>query len=55
MDRQDGSDAKNEEKADFQTPQGTMLIVLIYALVTIGLWGYLYLQTLRLGGALGGH
>ncbi len=38
-----------------RTPQGTMVIVLIYAAATVLLWAYVYYHMLRYGGGLGGH
>lgn len=38
-----------------RTPQGTMLIALVYAGATVVLWGYVYLIMLSHGGALDGH
>lgn len=37
------------------TPQGTMVVVLLYALGTVLLWSYVYYYTLRFGGVIGGH
>ncbi|OUN00708.1 MAG: hypothetical protein BAA04_08630 [Firmicutes bacterium ZCTH02-B6] len=43
------------EKRGVRTPQGTMVIVLIYAAATVLLWAYMYYHMLRYGGGLGGH
>jgi len=43
------------EAGRVRTPQGTMVIVLIYAAATILLWGYVYYHMLRYGGGLVGH
>lgn len=37
-----------------RTPQGTMAIVLLYAVVTVLLWFYMYYIVLRSEGILGG-
>lgn len=37
-----------------RTPQGTMAIVLLYAVVTVVLWFYMYYIVLKSEGLLGG-
>ncbi len=38
-----------------KTPQGTMVIVLLYAVVTVILWFYMYYIVLESEGLLGGR
>ncbi|MBX6377124.1 MAG: hypothetical protein IRY95_01075 [Clostridia bacterium] len=37
------------------TPKGTVLITLIYGLTTAALWTWIFLDTLRAGGVVGGR
>lgn len=59
--RDDAHPASREPQAavraggDVVTPQGTMVLVLLYALGTVLLWSYVYYYTLRFGGVIGGH
>ena len=38
-----------------KTPEGTLAVVFVYALLTIVLWFYFYYEMLRFEGYLGGH
>jgi len=40
---------------EVRTPQGTMLVVLVYIAITVVLWGYVYYGMLRFQGITGGH
>ena len=40
---------------EVRTPQGTMLVVLVYIAITVVLWGYVYYDMLRFQGIAGGH
>lgn len=44
-----------EVGSEVRTPQGTMLVVLVYIAITVVLWGYVYYGMLRFQGITGGH
>ncbi|HEX6989559.1 MAG TPA: hypothetical protein VF282_08825 [Bacillota bacterium] len=44
-----------EAAGEVRTPQGTMLVVLVYIAITVVLWGYVYYDMLRFQGISGGH
>ena len=45
---------EKRDAGEVKTPQGTMTIVLIYAVATVVLWGYMYYILLRSSGYLDG-
>ena len=55
-DQQERAARQDEGPAgELRTPQGTMLIVLVYITITVLLWGYVYYDMLRFQGIAGGH
>lgn len=46
--------AGTDHVKEVPVPLGTMLIVLVYGVVTMAMWGYMYYILLKSGGYLGG-
>lgn len=44
-----------EAAGEVRTPQGTMLVVLVYIAIMVVLWGYVYYGMVRFQGIAGGH